>query len=54
MAKIYCALGDHDAAFVWLNRSYEQRTIMMLKVHPMLDPLRGDPRYLVLLKKAGL
>jgi TolB-like protein/tetratricopeptide (TPR) repeat protein len=54
MAKIYCALGDRDAAFAWLNRSYEQRTIMLLKVHPMLDPLRGDPRYLVLLNKAGL
>jgi hypothetical protein len=27
--------------------------IWMLKVHPLLDPLRADPRYPLWLKRAG-
>jgi TolB-like protein/DNA-binding winged helix-turn-helix (wHTH) protein/tetratricopeptide (TPR) repeat protein len=47
-------LGDRDQAFAWLERAWQQRTCWMLKVHPFLDPLRGDPRYAALLKRAGL
>ena len=54
IAAIYVALGDKDAAFRWLNRAYEYRDIWFLKVHPFLDPLRGDSRFPALLKKAGL
>jgi len=46
-------LGDRDAAFVWLDKAVSQHTAWMLKVHPFLDPLRGDPRYKALLKRAG-
>jgi TolB-like protein/tetratricopeptide (TPR) repeat protein len=54
LAAIYAALGDRDSAFQWLERAYDQRIIWFLKVHPALDPLRGDPRYAELLKKTGL
>ncbi|SPF48858.1 hypothetical protein SBA4_40022 [Candidatus Sulfopaludibacter sp. SbA4] len=54
IAIVYAALGDRDSAFQWLNRAYENRQVWFLKVHPMLDPLRGDPRFTELLKKAGL
>jgi TolB-like protein/Tfp pilus assembly protein PilF len=54
IAAVYTALGDKDAAFHWLDRAYEQRMVWFLKVHPFLDPLRSDPRFAALLKKAGL
>ena len=54
LAAMYAALGDHDTAFQWLSRAYEQRSVWFLKVHPAMDPLRGDPRYAKLLKKTGL
>jgi TolB-like protein/Tfp pilus assembly protein PilF len=53
IAAVYAALGDKDSAFKWLNRAYDSRIIWLLKVHPFLDPLRDDPRYPALLKKAG-
>jgi hypothetical protein len=37
-----------------LERSYEQKEyemIALLKVHPLLDPLRGDPRFEKLVNK---
>jgi TolB-like protein/Tfp pilus assembly protein PilF len=54
LAVIYGALGDRDRAFQLLARAYDTRTVWFLKVHPMLDPLRKDPRYDEFLKKAGL
>jgi tetratricopeptide (TPR) repeat protein len=54
IAAIYAALGDRDHAFQWLDRAYDRRIIWFLKVHPAMDPLRGDPRYAELLKKTGL
>ncbi|MBZ5577475.1 MAG: hypothetical protein LAP40_13015 [Acidobacteriia bacterium] len=52
-AATYGALGDRDQAFVWIARAWEHRSSWMLKVHPFLDPLRGDPRYAGFLKLAG-
>jgi Tfp pilus assembly protein PilF len=54
LAAIYAALGDRDTAFQWLDRAYERRIVWPLKVHPVMDPLRGDRRYAELLKKVGL
>lgn len=54
IACVYAALGDRDQAFKWLDRAYDERAICALKVHPMLEPVRGDPRFAELLKKAGL
>jgi TolB-like protein/Tfp pilus assembly protein PilF len=54
IAAIYAALGDRDTAFQWLDRAYDRRIVWFLKVHPAMDPLRGDPRYAELLKRTGL
>ena len=56
VANIYVALHDHDQAFAWLERAYEDRDRMMvsLRVHPRLDPLRGDPRFADLLARMNL
>jgi len=54
IAAIYGALGDRDRAFEWLERAYRAHVIWPIKVHPFLDPLRKDPRFAVLVAKAGL
>jgi serine/threonine-protein kinase len=49
-------LGERDKAFAVLNKAYESRRsdIESLKVEPLLDPLRNDPRFAELLRRVGL
>jgi Flp pilus assembly protein TadD len=56
IAQIHAWRGEKDAAFEWLDRAYSQRdTGLTLLTHdPMLDSLRGDPRFAALLKKLQL
>jgi serine/threonine-protein kinase len=56
VALVHVALGDHDRAFDWLERSLARREdgLVSLKVNPRLDPLRADPRYAALLGRVGL
>ena len=56
VAAGYVQIGDHDTAMVWLERMYAERGgwITGLKVHPTWDPLRSDPRFQDLLRRAKL
>jgi tetratricopeptide (TPR) repeat protein len=47
LAVLYIGLGDKDQAFAELNQAYDDRAgwIIYLKVEPILDPLRSDPRF---------
>lgn len=56
MAVVYAGLNDKDQAFGWLDRAWEARSFGMtqLRVETVLDNLRDDPRYRVLLKRMGL
>jgi TolB-like protein/tetratricopeptide (TPR) repeat protein len=54
IACVYAALADREHAFQWLERAVDDRAVWALKVNPMLDPLRNDPRFAQLLKRAGL
>jgi hypothetical protein len=49
-------LGDNEQAFVWLERAYQENSaiVQLLKVHPHLDPIRGDRRFADLLHHVGL
>jgi tetratricopeptide (TPR) repeat protein len=53
IAVIYAGLGDKDRAFLWLERSYEEgsRSLVFLQVAPVLDSLRGDPRFSDLVRR---
>lgn len=55
LAGVYAALGDKDEAFAALNNAYKKRDffLVFLKVHPYMDPLRSDPRYIELLRRIG-
>lgn len=56
LAIVYLALGDKDKAFSYLNKGYQDRSeqLLYLGVEPLVDPLRGDPRFDALLKQVGL
>jgi TolB-like protein/Flp pilus assembly protein TadD len=53
-ALVYLGLGDKDEALRWLEQSYQDRAgadIGWIRVDPLLDPLRGDPRFETLAEK---
>jgi DNA-binding winged helix-turn-helix (wHTH) protein/TolB-like protein/Tfp pilus assembly protein PilF len=55
LAIICAGLGDDDRAFDWLEKAYERRDLLLilLKVEPMFDPLRDDPRFTDLARRVG-
>jgi serine/threonine protein kinase len=53
-AEIYAGLGEKDKAFEWLEKAYEEHFIIAIKVEPVYDPLRSDPRFQDLLRRMNL
>ena len=54
LVLIHVALEEFDAAFALLEKAVEEREYAVrLKTEPLLDPLRNDPRFQVLLRRAG-
>jgi len=55
-AILYFALGERDEGFRWLEKAYENRDyrICLLKIDPVFDGVREDPRFQEMLKKVGL
>jgi TolB-like protein/DNA-binding winged helix-turn-helix (wHTH) protein/Tfp pilus assembly protein PilF len=54
-ASIYTALGDQDHAIAILEKAVETRSIFAFTfVDPRLDPLRSNPRFQQLLRRAHL
>jgi tetratricopeptide (TPR) repeat protein len=56
VALVFSGLGEKDEALSWLEKASEERDpwTTALKVEPMFDPLRSDPRFLDLLRRVGL
>jgi len=56
IALIHVGFNQKDLAFEWLEKAYEERDVWLiyLRVIPMLDSLRPDPRFTALLEKLGL
>jgi serine/threonine protein kinase/tetratricopeptide (TPR) repeat protein len=55
-AVIYLGLGDKSQAFDWLQKAYEDRSawLVYLKVDPLFDNVRSDPRFGDLMRRVGL
>jgi hypothetical protein len=53
---VYIGLGDADRAFEWLQKAFEARDWQMalLKVEPLFDGIRSDPRFAALVERVGL
>jgi len=47
LAKLAIGLGEVESAFAALDRAREERRgwLVYLKVDPLFDPIRGDPRF---------
>jgi len=53
LALTYIGLGENDKALDWVDTSIDERRgwAAYLRVHPVLDPLRGEPRFGELVKR---
>jgi serine/threonine protein kinase/Flp pilus assembly protein TadD len=57
LADVYAGLGDKDQVFTWLEKDFERRSgirLPFIKWWFTFDDLRGDPRYVDLLRRMGL
>lgn len=56
LASIDAALGDTDDAFAWLDRAVVERSSLLttMRVDPVMDGLRSDPRYVDFENKIGM
>ena len=56
VAVIYLGLGEKEQALTWLEKAYDERSILFqkLKVDPRLDQLRSDAQFRDLLRRVNL
>ena len=56
IANIYVGLGEKDLAFLWLEKAYQEHspTIAGMKTNWIYDPIRSDPRFIDLMRRAGI
>jgi hypothetical protein len=55
-ALAYIGMNNKDQAIGWLQKAYAEHSIAVtsLKVDPVYDPLRSDPRFQEILSRVGL
>lgn len=55
-ATLYIAVGENQRALDWMDKAYQERRGWMayINVHPIVDTLKEDPRFKVLLRKMKL
>jgi serine/threonine-protein kinase len=62
LALVHAGLGDFDQAFIWLDRSLADRSLVggpgnpghLMIISPLMDDLRRDPRFEPLRERLGL
>lgn len=56
VGTVYFALDEVDRGFEWLEKAFDDYddNLTYLAVDPVMDSLRGDPRFIDLLNRAGL
>ena len=55
ISTIYTRAGKKEEALLWLEKAYESHSLNMpyIRVDPIFDYMRDDPRFQVLIKKMG-
>jgi len=56
LATLHIGLGDHERALDEAERALEERRgwLAYLRVNPLMDPLRGEPRFDALIRRMAL
>ena len=56
IGAVHASLGDIDEAYRWLEIAVQEKAsgLILLRVHPRLDPIRSDARYWPLVRRVGL
>jgi DNA-binding winged helix-turn-helix (wHTH) protein/TolB-like protein len=56
MARASALVGEKTEALAWLEKAYADHSdhLVLLKVDPIFDPLRPDPRFADLIRRVGL
>jgi TolB-like protein/DNA-binding winged helix-turn-helix (wHTH) protein/Tfp pilus assembly protein PilF len=56
IAMDYSSLREKDRAFEWLEKAYQEHSgwLLELKIDPVWDPLRSDPRFQRLMRRVGI
>ena len=56
IAMDYSSLHEKNRAFEWLEKAYQERSgwLLELKIDPVWDPLRSDPRLQDLMRRVGI
>ena len=57
MATIYAGLGENDRVFDLLEKTYSEKSLdfaLSLQSDLLLDHLRSDPRFQIMLRRIGL
>ena len=55
MAALNARVGNNQQALAWLERAYQARDVGVssLKVDPIFDSLRSDPKFIDLIRQIG-
>jgi serine/threonine-protein kinase len=55
IAMVYAGLADKEQTIFWLKKGYEERNedMIYMKIEPVLDPIRSDPRFQDLIRSVG-
>ena len=55
LAQVCIRSGEKEQAFAWLAKAVQERNRLAweLKINPLFDPLRSDPRFEELMRKIG-
>ena len=56
IARVHASLNDRDRAFAWLERAFEERSreLIYLRVEPVWNKFRDDPRFDELVRRVGI
>jgi len=54
IARFYMRAGDKEQAFKWLQKDFEEERGVPDQVDPVWEPVRADPRFKELIRRAGL
>lgn len=56
VASIYASMGDVPSMLPWLETAFAERTgaLLLLNVHPPIEPVRSDPRFRAFTARMGL